>query len=663
MPNKYSHAFVLNNYEAHGLIDYKRPLTAESIAPSRPLTKSSTNPKPYNTGCSTSSKHSSGSKPPERLRLGSPTRSKPEPVPYILHRKSSSVETQIYAPLSLCTPSSKRDSTNTVDLDIGQEAQDEGLIHEQSLGEDRRYSFAASTNWPKRSSSPPPRNYPPRIIAEQNRKHTTQKQQHHAPHTTTSNAKPGRPHSSAGTTARHDHVSQHHPRADPATPVHITKQSQAYKEGQQSNATLIRPCSSAGATGRHDHYSQHHLRADPTTPVNVPKQSQAHNKGQQPLNIPNQRYLSFSSDAQKNAFAPYGPPSPPATPESPRSFMSFSLGNSNQKPDNTRMPPPIPERDARRTSPKSSAPHLPTASLPTSQPERQRPKTSSATKSPTSSTFPVFTRTSSLVATTLPPSDLNMSAQSSKKSTMYEIGFGHRPSTSATISEPFSVADEDLESLPETFDSSVLPWTDDDMSPAIFRDGELNSRRPSYARPPSTRATSFDSASPPPISLNRRMPDLLREAPPSISMTPRTPKKNQSSMASLMFFRSGPKAILYSETRPATPPIPVSVSRTAVPSIPALFPGYKGQFPPENKEERTGRTQRNVGTDVKSRTRSVPPKSSSSGKRRSWFKNDQLDAAFGTAIRTRGRTASVSSKAGTGTSGGWQKEKALHPEK
>lgn len=74
--------------------------------------------------------------------------------------------------------------------------------------------------------------------------------------------------------------------------------------------------------------------------------------------------------------------------------------------------------------------------------------------------------------------------------------------------------------------------------------------------------------------------------------------------------------------------MPVSVSRTAVPSIPALFPGYKGSFPPpQRNDERSRRASRDANTPKQVRGRSVPAKGSE--KRRSWFKADPLERPFG----------------------------------
>jgi len=75
--------------------------------------------------------------------------------------------------------------------------------------------------------------------------------------------------------------------------------------------------------------------------------------------------------------------------------------------------------------------------------------------------------------------------------------------------------------------------------------------------------------------------------------------------------------------------VPVSVSRTATPSIPALFPNYKGQFPPpESEEMQDGRRTRDSSISTQVRGRSVPPKTAGN-RRKSWFKSSQVDKVLG----------------------------------
>lgn len=352
---------------------------------------------------------------------------------------------------------------------------------------------------------------------------------------------------------------------------------------------------------------------------------------------------------ETHGFPPERPPSPPATPDSGE---SFSLTPQTEEPQTTR-PPPIPRRSARRSPPRqqsvlrstnSSAIHLPS--------EPPRPKTSSAIDPPTNSkkatalhspTFSISTRRSSINATTSPQS-VSFSNFSETMTSPQRVSFGQSRDREY-------IEDADLESLPPDIDFNVLPYEDPNVGPAIFRATQLglgNPFSPRYEEPNgpafyratqrglgqialhgrqvSSRTSSFDSVAPPPIGLKRRISHAIAEP-----YQPRVPKK-ESKMTLLSFLRSTPtpKAVLYSEATQGKAPVPVSVSRTPVPSIPLLFPGYRGQFPPPQKMQDKGlrsglRPRMGSGFDARTRAPRSDAHRDAAEKRKSWFKGDEVD--------------------------------------
>ncbi|KAF6231173.1 hypothetical protein HO173_010673 [Letharia columbiana] len=319
-------------------------------------------------------------------------------------------------------------------------------------------------------------------------------------------------------------------------------------------------------------------------------------------------------------------------------------------------PPPIPQRSARRSpsrqrsilrSTNSSVVYLPS--------EPPRPETSSAMDSPTNSRegtalhSPTFSPRRFSTNATMSPQSVSFSNFSETMTSPRRVSFSQ-----SRDREYFE--DADLESLPSEIDFNVLPYEDHNAGPAIFRATQLGIETPvspryenphagpasfrasqpglgkpvSRDRRVSSRASSFDSAAPPPIGLNRRISHAIAE-----SYQARMPKK-ESRMSLLSFLRSTPtpKAVLYSEVTQGKPPVPVSISRTAAPSIPLLFPGYRGQFPPMRKMQdkglRSGLEPR-VRPGLNART-SAPRSTAhtdAAEKRKSWFKGDDDDQSHG----------------------------------
>ncbi|MCJ1459050.1 hypothetical protein MMC28_009427 [Mycoblastus sanguinarius] len=205
--------------------------------------------------------------------------------------------------------------------------------------------------------------------------------------------------------------------------------------------------------------------------------------------------------------------------------------------------------------------------------------------------------------------------------------------TSSTTSKPVEDRDINSESLPSTLDFSVMPRDDYHIGSATLPLFSFNTRAIS------TRASSFDSAAPPPIGLGKRAPPNLTEE--ALGSTMRKSRLSWASSihneaapagtrrisrSSLMFFRPTPKAVLYSHTTPRKPPVSASLSRTGLPSIPALFSKrYRGQFPPAQQTEQKDRRPAAL---PEVRGRSAPPKAAPQ-RRRSWFRTDQIENVFG----------------------------------
>lgn len=357
---------------------------------------------------------------------------------------------------------------------------------------------------------------------------------------------------------------------------------------------------------------------------------------------------------ETHGFPPERPPSPPATPDSSK---SFSLAPQTEDSQKTR-PPPIPQRSARRSPPRQQSILSSTNSsivyLPSEPP---MPKTPSAIDPPTnprkatalcSPTFSISTRRSSINAT-MSPQSVSFSDFSETMKSPQRVSFSQ-----SRDREYFE--DADLESLPPEIDFNILPYENPNAGPAIFRATQLGLENPvspryeepnaepvffpttqqgleksaSYNRPVSSRASSFDSAAPPPIGLNRRISHAI--AGP---YQPRMPKK-ESRMSLLSFLRSttAPKAVLYSEATQGKPPAAVSVSRTAVPSIPLLFPGYRGQFPPPHKMHDKGlraglEPRMRPGSDAKTSGARSTAHIDAAEKRKSWVKGDDVDKSRG----------------------------------
>ena len=360
---------------------------------------------------------------------------------------------------------------------------------------------------------------------------------------------------------------------------------------------------------------------------------------------------------------PQHPMTPPLTPKTKNSWESFSLETQlDNIPLATSLAPPIPDRSPCR-SPTQATSKDPDAAIsalclnPTPPPSR--PKTSSGPPRPLS----ISARRSSLNATR---SGRPASVSSHRSEGSFTLSSANSP---IFFERPPSLdLDSDLEPLPPDLINDPefcdLPWDACEIPPNILR-----LQREGRAL---SMASSFDSAAPPPISTgrspNHRIPAFLNERPaqtkPSVKSKESNPKKVKSSFSFLGVGRpSTPKAVLYSTTTPGKPPIPVSVSRTAAPSIPALFSKYRGPFPPpaaapephssisaatratahirdpyiliEQRRTAVGASANSGnydnGSSRRSRRSSLLSTQAATEKRLSWFKTEPLDRVLGFA--------------------------------
>lgn len=346
---------------------------------------------------------------------------------------------------------------------------------------------------------------------------------------------------------------------------------------------------------------------------------------------------------ETHGFPPKRPPSPPATPGS---GDSFSLAPEVEESQRTRPPPLIPRRNARRSlSRQGSILRSTSSSIAELALEPPRPKTAPAIDVATnmkrtaglhSPTFSISTRISSVNATRSPTS-INFSNFSDAMTSPRRAPFEQSK-------DKGYFDDAELESLPSEIDFNVLPYENPNAGPAIFRANQLNLENPispRYEDPnttsafvratqlgmpdsederPVSRASSFDSAAPPPIGLNRRISHATAE--PHQTKMPK--KESKMSLLSLLRSTHAPKAVLYSEATQGRPPASVSVSRTGVPSIPTLFPGYRGQFPPSQRTRNTGPRMR-PGLDPKRSAPRSPAHRDAAEKRKSWVKDEEVD--------------------------------------
>ena len=167
--------------------------------------------------------------------------------------------------------------------------------------------------------------------------------------------------------------------------------------------------------------------------------------------------------------------------------------------------------------------------------------------------------------------------------------------------EDFVDFDADLEPLPTSFspepESDVCPW-DYPESPKLSRILRHERGLSGVSRISSRASTSsFDSAAPPPIRLTsrdgnaRKLPAILdsprRPRPAPVPLIPERStianKTAKSHSFSTFLNRTSRyahvKSLPYEQAKQGPVPEPVNVSRTGTPSIPEMFSTYQGPFP------------------------------------------------------------------------------------
>lgn len=313
-----------------------------------------------------------------------------------------------------------------------------------------------------------------------------------------------------------------------------------------------------------------------------------------------------------------GPPSPPWTPVNRRSFSFDPLldfvpplpTGRNVEPHSAASP----ERSSRHDSPISSSTLLSTEPSTVSQPSSYttRPKTaSSAIPKCSSRSLSISARTSSLQASDFSLFDSSKSQASSSSSKIGKHIEEENPAQEIEF-EPEPLFFTELESLPKfcaefgepdlpselplDLDYNILPWGDSNHGNTV----PFALRHPFSPSIP-TRESSFDSVAPPPIRLSRLngqipdqsdpkgpMPNRSRPAPSRAAPKSRPLKARKLARKSISsIFRSqNPISVPYQSTISRAQPIHVSVLRAPAPSIPNLFPNYKGAWPPENTLEK-----------------------------------------------------------------------------
>ena len=306
------------------------------------------------------------------------------------------------------------------------------------------------------------------------------------------------------------------------------------------------------------------------------------------------------------------PPSPPLTPDQRESFsLDTSLDTFKPPPIESAAPSssvPGPNRGIQGSMSDLPASSILIRSSAMSRPSSLtvRPKTSATTPERSSQILPNLYRTSSLEFLATRPFDHNELQASSSSNGMSDRAnehalVGEGDSTAEPLFaelEPLPIFSADFgesdlpTKLPSDLDCTISPWEDvsfnDTIHPAL--------RHPSSPSI-STRASSFDSVAPPPISLSRfneplsyrpkaqgPLPDRSRPETPPMIKSSENSKSQTSPHESLSAFLHGrshiPISIAYHTTTSGKEPTYVSVSRTPVPSIPTLFSRYKGPWPP-----------------------------------------------------------------------------------
>ena len=653
MPSKYSHALVLSHYGSQGLIEPDGRSTRKadprsSIISARSTPIRSTH-RQDRVGTAQSSRSSPASPQPfssPRNRLGTSTPyTRIEVSPPPLHRRTSSVQTQIFAPPS--PPPTRDHQTHThfenrphtpkhqpsVETQIYDPQSPRSSQSPTSMTDWTRSSEVKARRRAAQISSPNRSRVGSRNVLwkESGYKSPEKPQTPPLTHALQENASseaqafhPSRPPSPPATpdSGKSFGLETHLDRMDKKSP-HPTAAGSSDTVDLHLEASSDRLENSASrkpsAASGHSEASSESLVILPRVPPNSGKSFGLKNhlrnsdstgpESQEPVLERSVLQSAPNSSKSDQPATSQQPPVQPSTSQSqgPRAYHSptfsmttqISSRGSNASPTFDHYSYPLkPNKAASLHSPTLSitAPPLPSTR------EQSRPRTSRSAQGPR---FSISTRRSSLNFANAPP-DL---ARTSSMPT--EVFFDHDD-------------DADLESLPSEMDYDSMPWTDLNADPTFLRNGDTR------AASTSSRASSFDSAAPPPI---RRAPNypMLTQQP-----VPKPPKKTRHSLSALLSRRAPtppPKAILYSETMPGPPPISVDVSGKNISSNVAIYQTSRSRshpHPQQQNEERIGRQMSMSGAN--SVPYAPPRRGVSQGaateKRGLWFRNE-ADRAFG----------------------------------
>ena len=646
MPSKYSHALVLSHYESQGLIEPDGRLTKKADSRSSIISVRSTpirsTHRPNRADTAQSPRSSPTSPQPfssPRVRLGTSTPyTRIEVSPPPLHRRTSSVQTQIFAPPS---PPPTRDHQTHIRFSESRphtpkhQTSVETQIYDPQSPRSSR-SPTSMTDWSRSSevkarrraaqvSSPNTTRFGSRnvLLKDSGSKSPEKPQTPPLIHASQENASseaqafhPSRPPSPPATpdSGKSFGLETHLDRMDKKLPHPTAAESSDTVDLEASsdrleNSAFRRPSAVSG----HSEHSSESLVILPRVPPNSGKSfglknhlriSEAARPASQ-VPVLERSVLQSLPKSPKSARRATSQPPPvqPSTsqPQEFRAYHSPTFSMTTQSSSRGSITSPTFDLFPEPLKPKKAASlHSPTLSI-TARPlpsnaEQSRPRTSRSAHGPR---FSVSTRRSSLNFANAPP-DL------ARKSSMpTEVFFDQDD-------------DADLESLPPELDFDSLPWTDLNANPIIVRNEDEQGSTVS-------RGSSFDSAAPPPI---RRAPNypMLTEKP-----IPKPSKKSRHSISALLFSRAPtppPKAILYSETKPGPRPISVDASGKGISSNAAVFSTSPTRVHPQQKsEERVGR-QMNGANSVPY----APPRrgvsQGASEKRGLWFRTE-ADRAFG----------------------------------
>ena len=448
----------------------------------------------------------------------------------------------------------------------------------------------------------------------------------------------------------HSRIAQRHQRAPSSSSQQLSleqfiQESKDMQERSNASQTFSPPRSplSAGKPGsrqitvpedRNHIVSDTSLERDSTPRPDRPSKFSKIFASQHKVSLPAGQGAYDNTLIETHGFPPERPPSPPATPDLGK---SLPLTPETEEFQRMKSPPPIPHRSVWRSpSQPRSILRSTRSSIDNGPSDRPKSKTSSSIDAQISSgaatalhspKLSITTRGSSINAITSAPPVPFLNFSEAMKSPP------RLPSSHSIEDEYFN--DADLEplplepSVPSVVDYNVLPFENPNAGPAIFRTTQLgretpishrrekartgpaffratsHSRSVSHNTSVSSRASSFDSAAPPPIGLTRRITHAIDQS--------EMPKKDKKpSLLSFLRSTPTPKAILYSEATQGQPP--------SLPSSPAS--SSRKRFP----GRRSGEPRMRPGLDPRGTAGSRSPAHvAAAEKRKSWVRGDDLD--------------------------------------